>query len=369
MRIVHLSGYGGPYAGSFVPMLLAVLVAARERGHDVEAVFRAEAEGGVWLQPLHDAGIPVRFLPVESRPTVARAVRLLVAERDEPTILHTHFTIFDLAAAAAARAAQRTWAFWHMHSRAEPGVLVRLRNLAKYAAIGRSVEQILCVSPDIAEAVRSRGAPGKLVRFFPNAIDTSRFPPVGEAERAAARAALGAGDRPVLLHFGWDWERKGGDLFLESSRLLLDRRRPVLALTVGGGEPAGELGRRLGLDDAVLVHQPTDDLRPLHAAADVFLSPSRAEGMPFSIAEALAIGLPVVATDIPGQRVQCEGLGACRLTGFEPSALADAVESLLGRAPEQAAADSREARRRVVEQLDLGPWAARLLELYDAAAS
>jgi glycosyltransferase involved in cell wall biosynthesis len=245
---------------------------------------------------------------------------------------------------------------------------VRARNAVKYALLGRLTSRILCVSPDLAARARRLGAPARAVRFFPNAIDAAAFAPPTEAERAAARAALGLSpDALALLHFGWDWHGKGGDLFLDAVAQLRAAGRPAVAVTVGAGEEARMHGDRLGLGDALLVLPPTGEAGRLRAAVDVFVASSRAEGMPFSVAEALASGLPVVATDLPGQRIQCEGLDACRLTGLDGGEIAAAVASLADRAAAVAAADAEAARRTTAERLDLGPWSRRLLELYDEA--
>ncbi len=73
---------------------------------------------------------------------------------------------------------------------------------------------------------------------------------------------------PIVLHFGWDWERKGGVVFLEALARLRGEQA-FLGVTVGGGEPARELVGRLGLGDLVRVLEPDPDVRRLYAAADV----------------------------------------------------------------------------------------------------
>jgi len=348
-------------------MLRAVLVAARDRGDDVVAAFGSTARPDAWRALLEDEGVAVRILDTSTRLAAARAVARVVGEYAGPTVLHTAFTEFDLAAVAAARGRPRTAVFWHIHSRAVPGLEIRARNVIKYAAAGRRTAAILCVAPDIAVAVRRRGGPRRRVEFVANAIDTDAFPLVGAQERASARRAIGTGERAVLLHFGWDWERKGGDLFLRALCTLRDAGRPVLGVIVGGGRPAELLAAELKLGHDLTVLEPRDDLRPLHAAADVFVAASRAEGMPYSVTEALCAGVPVAATDIPGQRLLCEGLAAARLTALEAPALAAAVDELLDRSNEQAAIDATAAREQIIARYDLRPWVAGLLARYDAA--
>ena len=283
-------------------------------------------------------------------------------------MLHTHFTRFDVAAVMAARRRPGVSVLWHIHSPQKPALAVRARNLIKYGLLGRRTFRILCVAPDIAVDVRRRGGPADRVEFFPNAIDTERFTPAGPSERAAARAALGLpSDVPVVLHFGWDWDRKGGDVFLQSLALLRGELA-ILGVTVGGGEAARDLAARLKLGDSLRILDPDPDVRRLYAAADVFASTSRAEGMPFAVAEALCSGLSVVASDLPGHRAVAGGVAACPIVPLEPAPVAEALRGLLARPSEAADHEAAEARRSIVDRLDLRAWSQRLADLHASAA-
>jgi glycosyltransferase involved in cell wall biosynthesis len=365
MRLIHLAHYPAPYPGSFVPMLSAALGAARRRGWETAALFGTDSRGQGWLGELERNGVPVRLVDLDSAGLRRELSRLLAAEA-EPTILHTHFTAFDVPAALAARRHRQAAVVWHLHSPARTDLHGRLRGLVKLGLVGRLADRILCVAPDLAGAATARGAPADRVRFFPNAIDAAVFSRAGDLEREAARSRLGLpADGIVLLHFGWDWQRKGGDVFLRAVRALRDMGRPVSALTVGGGFEAERLVRRLALQDAVVVSPFGERVQALYAAGDVFVTPSRAEGMPFSMLEALASGLPVAASSIPGQAALAHGLGACRLTSLEPDDVARAVASLLDRDVDTVDRDAAEAARRVRDEYDLVPWAERLLGVYD----
>lgn len=366
MRLVHLAHYPAPYPGSFVPMLRSALSVARARGWHVEAVLGADSRGRGWLADLERDEIPVRLLELEGRRGVQRELSSLLAESRAPTVLHTHFTAFDVPAALAAAPQRSTAVVWHLHSPARTDLAGRIRGLAKSGLVARLADRILCVSPDRAAAAVAQGAPRSRVQFFPNAIDASAFAAASEDERAAARESLGlAAGAVVLLHFGWDWHRKGGDVFLRAIRALTDRGRELTAVTIGGGGEAERLAQELGLGATVSVRPSGEHAQTLYAAADVFASPSRAEGMPFSMLEAFASGVPVAASEISGQAALGRGLGACRLTPLYPAAFADAIASLLDRDPITAASDAAEAALRVHVEYDLGSWAERLLSIYD----
>jgi glycosyltransferase involved in cell wall biosynthesis len=147
---------------------------------------------------------------------------------------------------------------------------------------------------------------------------------------------------------------------------LADGRHDLVALAIGGGEPAADLARQLGIERSVRVLESMGRVEDAYAAADVFVSLSRAEGMPYSVAEALASGTAVVATDIPGQRFICERIRGCRLTALDGDELAGAIADVLARDPPRAAAEAADARAWVVENMDLRVWADALLARYEA---
>ena len=95
---------------------------------------------------------------------------------------------------------------------------------------------------------------------------------------------------------------------------------------------------------------PSDDVRPLLAACHVYVYPSRAEGMPRTVLEALAMGRPVITTDTPGCREAIdERVNGCLVPPHDAGALTLAIESILKRPdliPSQARAGRLKAERR-----------------------
>lgn len=355
VALIHLADYVPDYPGSFVPMVREALVRARSRGWRATAVFPEEAGGRRWARDL--AGeFEVRFLP-PSRSAVAALLR-----PGETAILHTSFTLYDLAAALAARGHANVHVVWHAQSNLVPTAAGRARSLLKYTASRRLVDAVVCVAPHVVEQVVRAGASRRRTLYVPNAVDTGRFSPRSPRERAEARAALGLpGDRPVVLHYGWAWRRKGGDLLCAAVGELAGRGVEVTAVTVGAGAAAEADARRCGIEDRLVRLPQTQHVEQLLAAADVLALPSRAEGMPFAVVEALASGVPVVAGDIPGATVAGE-LAAYRAVPLEPGAIADGIAAQL-RATEAA----RAAGRAYVEaEWSLTTWGDRVYGLYDA---
>jgi glycosyltransferase involved in cell wall biosynthesis len=366
MRLFHIADYGGPYSGSFIPMLTASIECASRSGWDCHAVFSEEASDREWVTELVETGVQCHFIP-RSRSLATAALAALLDRSTATTILHTHFSAFDLPAVHVAQDRPATHVFWHVHSQLRTRPDAVARNVIRFALLGRNVRGTLCVSPDVTTRVRRRLA--HHVVFFPNAINTSRFGLVAADSRRTARLRLGLpepGARAVLLHFGWDWERKGGPEYLEAVRELVRTGTRLIALTVGGGEQAERHATRLGIGDMVRVLDATEDVRSLYAAADVFVTPARAEGMPFALTEALCSGTAAVASPLAGHRFVGERIDACRICDSEPWTIAQEVTRVLARDPELIQAQSIAAHRWIVKHLGLDTWAQRLTGLYQS---
>lgn len=365
VSVVQFADFASPYGGSFVDSLQAIADAARRRDWPCALVLPVGARERDWVRALrYDR---VHYMDVGSRFRMARDVSRLLRDVPQPTIIHTHFTGFDLPVVLAATARPQTRLFWHIHGSAAEDLWRTIRGTVKFAIVGRRVAGIFCVAPPIVEHIRKL-APRAHVVLSPNAIDTDRFPLASPARRNDARRSRGIPeDQPVLLHFGWDWEVKGGDVFLGATKALLDGGREVVAVTIRGGSKALALAEELGIGDFVHVYEPSESPADLYAMADVFVSSSRSEGMPYSIAEALCTGIPVVATNIPGQATSYGRLGACRLTTLSPDDIARTISSILDRDPAVARREAAEARDYVCRHMGLQPWGEWMLDSYARA--
>jgi glycosyltransferase involved in cell wall biosynthesis len=365
--VLLVAGYGGPYRGSFIPAVQALAGEARARGWSLECGFTPIARDRPWLAALEEDRIPVAIAPDGGRAALTAWLADRLDRLDGPAIVHTHFTSFDLPAAQAARDRDAA-VIWHVHSFL-PGHPLRVASAAvKYGWIGRRVSRILCAGEGPARSVRRRGAPAAKVAILQNGIDTGRFRPPQPGERERARAELGLpADAAVLLHFGWSWEVKGGPLFAATLARVRERGVPALGLSVGAGPEAAAAAVRLGLEEALRTPGPDEDVRRFYVAADALLATSADEGSPFSLLEALACGLPVIATDIAGHRIAPDAPRALRLSAAEPDALAERTAEALGLAGPERAAETAEASRWVAAERDVAGWAAAVARFYDAA--
>jgi glycogen synthase len=136
------------------------------------------------------------------------------------------------------------------------------------------------------------------VRVVPNGVDPELFRPPKTGERAADGAF-------IILYVGRLHEEKNLDLLLGAIATLRQEGRDV-RLVLGGNGPEqiklAALSRSLSLEGAIdwLGWQAKGEVPGLYRRADCFVNPSRYEGLPNAVLEAMASGLPVVASDVGG---------------------------------------------------------------------
>ncbi len=362
--VFHVADYGGPYSGSFVPMLRAAAAATRARGWEFRCAFTPIASDRAWHADLEADGIAVELAPGWGRGELVDWLEATTRSIDGPLIIHSHFTAFDLPARALVARRDQTSALWHLHSYLPRGALATLKTAVKAGVLGRGVD-IVCVSQDTAAGIRRRGARKARVHVIENGIQTARFGLVGADERARARDALGlAPQERALLHFAWDWEVKGGPLFVETLARL-NHEPPWIGLSVGGGDRASAHAAALGISDRLRPLAQTDDVRSLYAAADSLLASSVAEGMPFAVLEALSCGLAVVATDVAGHRVSSPLPPGMHLAPIDADVLARALEAAVPADARARGLEAEAAHDWAVAERDVGRWAERVMGLYD----
>ena len=187
------------------------------------------------------------------------------------------------------------------------------------------------------------GFPAERIEVIPNCLDPERVAPASAEDIARARASLGigAGDT-VLLHVGRLMTQKGQEEAIRALPEILRRIPTARLLLAGPGPDRARLEavvRELALGDAVILAGLRSDIPVLLQSADLFVFPSRREGLSVALIEALAAGLPAVVCDIPQNREVGDGMVSVRFVPVRsPNAIATAALSLLGDARARASA-------------------------------
>lgn len=174
---------------------------------------------------------------------------------------------------------------------------------------------LICMSELLRRTAEETGVKVSRILIAPNALDVARFKPADEQLRRDSRRKLGIAENGnVVLFCGAIIERKGVDILLEAWRRVSQSVNDPVLLLVGPNhhdgfeeryyqEFAEGVARQIveeGLDRSVRLEGYQTEMETYYAAADVFVLPSRAEGWPSVVNEAMASGLPCVVSALDG---------------------------------------------------------------------
>lgn len=296
--------------------------------------------------------------------SLGRLVRLL--RRLRPTIVHSrNWATFD--AIFAARLAGVSVVVHGEHGRdvADPEGRHSGRRWLRRAA-SPLVDRFVTVSDDLRRwLVGYIGIPARKVVTIPNGVDTARFAP---ADTAAARATLGlSADGLVVGTVGrLDPVKDQAGLIRAFGRLAAEYPEAMLVIA-GDGPRRADLQRlveTLGLSARVRLLGERSDVPTVLAALDVFVLPSIAEGMSNTLLEAMASGLPLVASRVGGSpELVEEGVNGVLVPRQAPDALVATLRGYLDD-PHLRAVHGKASRQRAVAEFSLERMCAAYAGLY-----
>ena len=285
------------------------------------------------------AGVRVECLDARSPQDWRRSLFGLihVIRRVRPDIVHSHLRLANVYARVAAKAGgvrgivttlhHLDYTFWP--ARTWKTKLWRLADMltgrgfgTRFVAVSKAVRDDYRINLGIRDA-----------DVIYNYIEPKSFSAPGESLRAAARARLGiASHELILLNVARLAPEKGQRHVIDAMPRIVDRVPGARLLLAGDGPEAPMLRERsaaLGVDRHVTLLGKSDDVRTLLAASDLFVFPSTAEAFGIALIEAMAAGLPVVASGVGGiLEIVDDGVDGLLVPPGDPAALADAIVRL-----------------------------------------
>ena len=369
-----------PWAASFEPFWLHGDLSLRTRAADAwpAAVRMAAAEGRAIFPEgaFGPSGVPVVHLGAAAGRSAGagrdneaihreRALQALVDGAGRHVdLIHAHVGYPEGAAAARVAARIGVPLVLTEHATFLARIFANPAHRARYAEAVRSAARVVAVGSALAAQIRAEmpHAAPKLV-VIPNTVDVAAFPLQGPDDR----------DPDELLWVGYRREVKGtGTLLRAFARVRAARPGTVLRLvgrSTTGEEEAGwhQLAAELGIADAVRFDPPADraGVAAAMARAGLFVHPGTRETFGIVAVEALASGMPVVATDSGGVTEVLGpdpgALGAL-VPHSDPAALADAILATLAR---RQSFDPARLRAHAESRYGAPAVAGRIADLYD----
>ncbi len=375
LRIAHLTATFPPYPGGAGNTAHRFAVGQAERGHHVE-VFTAPAQGAEPTSP----GVSVhRIAPafaIGNAPLIPRLAGISGFD-----VVHVHYPfIFGSELALIGRLSRRRRSqalLVHYKNRlvgdGRRGILFEAYERTVAPALIRAADRVCVLSPDHAASVSylkhtGDADPAKLIEM-PNGVDAERFSP--GRDQNGLRERLGIPESAVVVAFVATLDRahhfKRLDVAIDALAQLDD---PAVHLVVAGsGELVDDFRRRAaerGVGERVhfLGAVPHPELPDVLRAADLFLLTTEPpESFGIVLIEAMATGLPVIATDYPGVRaVVADGTGLLAPQG-DVSAVSARLRAMIDAGAEGRAAMGAAGRRRAQSEWS---WP-RLLDRMDVA--
>ncbi len=294
--VLQYAGISSPYRGNFICSLDALRYSLEKQGKAVVYLFPSGTAKRGWAQELAKS-MPVYFLSGNILKDILLVRKII--KKHNIKIIHSHF--FSLP------------------------VLLRF-NIATLFAKVKQVVHLHCVMPEnggfksVAEklimknktligcskALTEQGQrlfPQNETHFVSNAIMYERLDGYEELDKAELGLDKGA---ETLMMFGFLYEIKGVDLALEAMNTLCEKGENlqlILILTSNEESIREKISKRFGgIPQWLHILPPRNDIASYYRLCDLFIAPSRSEGMPYSVLEVTSLAMPAVLSDIPAHK-------------------------------------------------------------------
>ena len=369
----------GPVGGAeqVVADLTAALANEGDRVHLVPILDKEDSDHP--FLSLISPQVEVHPVPLPPRRYLQeRRVLLTLLDRIRPSVVHTHGYRSDLMGGLAARA-RSCPVVSTVHGFTGGGWKNRLYERVQRWALRRA-DRVIAVSLPLSAQLQQVGLSAEQLEVISNARSLPRggFLPAEDARsvlgslQGASGKGSGFASPGTPFHIGWigrmSWE-KGPDVLLDALSQMSDVSWK--ATFIGTGSLMEELkvrAREQTIGDRICWAGVLPEAARYLRAFDVVVLSSRSEGTPIVLLEAMAAGVPVVATRVGGIPDVVTEQEAVLVDPEDPRALSRAM-TMVRDAPEQAGRRARRARERFDEVASTKEWAQRHLELYRELAT
>ncbi|HKP37102.1 MAG TPA: glycosyltransferase family 4 protein [Pyrinomonadaceae bacterium] len=326
-----------------------------------------QATPNAFVTAAREAGVTVDVIPERFRfdTKVVEKLREIVRLRT-PDIIQTHMIKSHFLIKLAGLGKKYPWIAYH-HGYTTTDLRMRAYNQINRWSLP-SAACVITVCEEFARQLVHSGVERKRVVVNHNSVISPRL--VNRAEQKALREKFViADDERVLLSVGRLSREKGHRDLIEALTIVrkLDSELSFKLLIVGEGPEQQALQRAVGereLNHSVIFAGPVSDVAPYYAIADALALPSHSEGSPNVLLEAMAAGVPVVATCVGGvPEIATSGENALLIPPRDPGAMAQALYQVLTNA-DLAETLSSTAKVHVTDHFSPARYAQSLIRVY-----
>jgi glycosyltransferase involved in cell wall biosynthesis len=311
-----LNNFEPPYGG---PELQAQKISERMIARDHQVIFIAKGSGKALKEEIV-RGIPVFRLNIRGLASVEAYYRLWKL-RECFDIIHVH-GVGRLASVAIDFAKKfnktvyiKVTTAGHILKPIDTGPLSFLKRISPFRkrklAILKQAQGMIAISREIRNELAQHSFPSEKIFSIPNGVDLGRFHPIASEEKRLLRHKLGLPlDKTVIIFTGKITQRKGIDTLVSAWAQAKSIHEKAVLVLVGSGHDQGDsmenwldqFLEREAIIPSVIRTGAVDNVPEFLMAADCFVFPSKREGLPNSLLEAMASGLLCIASDIGGNR-------------------------------------------------------------------
>ncbi|MDW7646073.1 MAG: glycosyltransferase family 4 protein [Desulfuromonadales bacterium] len=297
-HIMHIRDSSGIYGGERVILGLAQHTDRTRFKVSLLCLDRGDGKGQPLVEAARKEGIPVQVVKVNGR-WDGRAISAMrkIFINNSVALIHSHdfkSNLFALMASRGLGLKRVTTA----HGSTRETLVKRFYLALDEKVVYRWYDKVITVSGELKNFLLKRGVKSRQLDVVENGLDFSTLQQHGCPKHAALEIPLG---KKVFSVVGRLYPDKGHEFFLEAFKRAVAMHPEALALIVGDGPSAEQIARKislLGLDKAVRLTGARDDMDHVYEKTDFLVISSLREGLPMVLLEAMASGVPVLATRV-----------------------------------------------------------------------
>lgn len=316
-----------------------------------------------FIEELEELKVPIYYVPGNSLVDPKRIWKLYqIARREKFDIVHGHLYNGQVLGSIMARMVNIPYVTTIHNTRSSAKRVSFVRRFLINHTMKYHTNRLIAVGDSVANSDTYAGYKFDIIT---NAVEM--MPEISDSEKSLIlQDIIGNNKALILIAVGKLIPQKAFPDLISAMEIISQNHPHVKLLIAGGGELYDELQTLIkakGLEDTIFLLGFRKDIPNLLSASDIFVSSSHWEGLPVSILEAMASGLPIVATDVgDNSKVVTPSVGYI-IEAHEPGKLAEAMCKLI-EDPGKRSQYGKNAKQRIVDHYSVDRWIDKLLTLY-----